>query len=170
MQVKRIVLCDLVKVFKGSQKFAALQEEVKGEIRQSRKKVAEMAKELSRLKIDLRNFSRGSSAYEETQDEISDLTAKIKKFAEKQKRLLEKRAAEIYLDVYRDVKNEVKKFSKANGIRLVQRYSGEPINSTDSKKMLSGINRQILYADVRDITEDIIKALNRQNVSVESID
>ena len=85
-------------------------------------------------------------------------------YAEREQKALQTKEAEIYLAVYREIEDEVKKHCQAKGIKLVLRRSQVQTEGNPSpQEVLKAVNQNVVYQDGLDITDDILKALNERH-------
>ena len=76
-----------------------------------------------------------------------------------QRKFGEANAANVMM-VYEQVNEEVAKIAEARGYRLVINFTSESIDQKDPMKRQMILQRQILYQNGLDITDDVISAFN----------
>lgn len=162
-----IVVVNMSKVLASSQQYLGLRKKLTEELKDAKNESAEMVKRLNELKTDLRKFPRGSDGYETIREEMNSLTTKLKSFSESGKRKAEKMVADTSLEIFKTARKEIKAYARENKIQLVQNYNDKQTTSTDPKRILASIGRNILYADLPDITEAIIQRVDAQNARLE---
>ena len=72
------------------------------------------------------------------------------------------REAKIYYTVYQEVNDEVKYYSDRNGITMVLRFNGDPVDVNNRESVMREINKPIVYQNGVDITPKILEALNKR--------
>jgi len=108
----------------------------------------------------------GSPESQRLQQQAAKLQAELQQFVQKERGDLQKREAAIILAFYRELEDEVRKYAKAKGIKLVIRQKEAPLDDSQSpQQTLLSINREVLFEDGLDITDDILKALDARNAA-----
>ena len=108
----------------------------------------------------------GSPESQRLQQQAAKLQAELQQFVQKERGDLQKREAAIFLAFYRELENEVRKYAKAKGIKLVIRQKEAPLDENQSpQQTLLSINREVLFEDGLDITDDILKALDARSAA-----
>jgi len=122
--------------------------------------------ELETVVNKLRAAQPGSPDAQRLQQQGAKLQAELQQFVQKERGDLQKREAAIFLDLYRQLEQEVRKFAKAKGIKLVIRQQEGSLDENQPlAQILASLNRGIIYEDGLDITEEILKALDARAVS-----
>jgi hypothetical protein len=75
------------------------------------------------------------------------------------------REAKVYYQTYLEVVEAVNYFAKRQGIGLVLRFSGEPIDPNRRDDVLREINKPVVMQDSIDITLEVLVLLNRDQQS-----
>ena len=71
----------------------------------------------------------------------------------------------MYWTTYQEILNEVRYMAPQNGIVLVLRYNGEPLDEKDfdPRKVMQELNKAVVYHNPNiDITDYITKSLNQR--------
>jgi Skp family chaperone for outer membrane proteins len=122
--------------------------------------------ELETVVNKLRAAQPGSPEAQRLQQQGAKLQAELQQFVQKERGDLQKREAAIYLDLYRQLEEEVRKYAKAKGIKLVIRQQDTSLDENQPlQQVLTSITRGIIYEDGLDITDDILKALDARMAS-----
>lgn len=116
--------------------------------------------ELETIQSQLRTTPPNSPQFERLQQQFAKVQAQGQQQIGREQAELQKQEAEIFLDVYRDIDEVLRKYCQEKGIKLVIRRQKATTEGTPSpQEILKAINQTILYEDGLDITEDILKAL-----------
>ena len=100
------------------------------------------------------------------QQQAAKLQNDLQQFVAKEREELQKREAAVFLDLYRQLEDEVKKYAKAKGIKLVIRQQEGTLDEKQPlQEILKTLNRGIIYEDGLDITDEILKALDARNAA-----
>jgi|GEM_PF-2521334 len=158
----RVAVVDMSKVYSSS-KF--LQKERDG----LKERVAEMQETVQKMNRDVQEQVKKWRGLEPGSEERKELEAKIKKaqtdvqeYHRTTNVKLMKDQADVFLQTYRKAMPEIANFSQAHGIDLVLQNQPDPVDEGDPMKLLSSLNRAVLYENKLDITEDVISALADQ--------
>lgn len=154
----RVALVDMAKIFKTSRAFESKRDALKRKIAESTETVKTMAAEIQQKKKRWETLERGSDERAELEEELKSKVAEFEKFRHGETQRFQKIESEIYREVYDLASEEITGYAKSHEIDLVLRFNSEPIDE-DPQKALQGMNRQIVYENGLDITEEIIAAL-----------
>jgi beta-lactamase regulating signal transducer with metallopeptidase domain/Skp family chaperone for outer membrane proteins len=160
---------DLIRIFKEAVGFNQEMSAIKDRIKEVDLEVKEQQTKLNALRDELKATTE-SGRRSQLEKELADGTAKLAaEVAETKKQFLEAEA-QVYNDVYEQVRVAVAEYAKEHGIRRVTRsqliaFTDEKVDATDRKAVLQRVNRPILYLDgvsesSSDITDAILERLN----------
>jgi len=122
--------------------------------------------ELETVVNKFRAAQPGSPEAQRLQQQGAKLQAELQQFVQKERGDLQKRETVILLGFYRQVEEEVRKYAKAKGIKLVIRQQEGSLDENQPlQQILASLNRGIIYEDGLDITEDVLKALDARAAS-----
>ncbi len=155
----RVALVDMAKVFKASRLFEAKRHELKREISESEESAKAMLTALQQMNKKHDTLDKGTEERADLEQQLKIKLAEFETYRKDGSARFLKKESEIYLEVYDVVSMEVANHARAHGIDLVIRFNTEPIKDEDPKKLLQNMNRQIIYENGLDITDDIIAAL-----------
>ena len=155
----RIALVDMAKVFKTSRMFETKREALKREITESEESAKSMLAVLQQMKKKYDTLDKGTEERDELEKQLKIKSAEFEAFRKDLSAKFVKKESKIYLEVYDAVTTEVSNYARANDIDLVIRHQSDPINDEDPQKLLQNMNRQIVYENGLDITEEIIAAM-----------
>ena len=116
--------------------------------------------ELETVQNQLRAARQGSPDFERLQLQFSKLQTELQLFVNRERQAMQKKEGVIYLALYREVDDEVQKYCKTKGIKLVIRQQQTKTEGdVTPQEILKALNRVVVYEDGLDITDDILKAL-----------
>jgi len=157
---QEIAVVDLAKVFAGYKAFQNDNEELKREVQHVQEETRAMLAAGNKLGEELKLHKQGTAEHARIVKEIQAKAEVFKKHTEEsQKRLAEKQAT-LNLKNYFAVNEEIQRIAAARGFKLVVNYASDPIDPKDLSKAMQVLNRQVLYQNGLDITEDVISAVN----------
>jgi Skp family chaperone for outer membrane proteins len=157
-----IAVVDISYIFKKHERFKATMEQMKkemetieGGLKGDREKIA--AQEQQR-----NQFNAGSAEFKKMDEDIARQMAEFNlKMGKLRKEFLE-REAKVYFQTYLEVVDAVKYYAKRQGIGLVLRFNGEPVDPNRRDDVLREINKPVVVQDQIDITPDVLALINRE--------
>lgn len=159
----KVGLIDMAHVFKNYKKFETLREDLKLEIGVSEEKAKTMQAELAELQGHLKKFMEGSKEYAKAEQEIVKKAAEFESFRRTASREFLKKESQIYLQVYNETSEAVKKYADYYKYTLVIRFNREELDTENPQNLLQGMNRQVVYhRGEDDITVSVLDYLNRR--------
>ncbi len=156
----KVAVLDVGLVFKKCDQFneqlVKMKLEVKeyeGELKVARAAIQDLVEQFKPLKP-------GTDAHATLQRQIAQDTAALQVETGLKRQEFVTREASLYAKTYSAITQEVARFSRANNIAIVIRYNSVPIDTSDPKKILEGVNRSVVFQEHADITDDIILVVN----------
>lgn len=109
----------------------------------------------------LRNAEQGSPEAQRLQQQAGKLQGELQQYIQQERGELQKREAAIFIEFYKGLEEEVRKYAKAKGIKLVIRQQENSLQEDQPLQLIiNSLNRGIIFEDGLDITDDIVKALD----------
>jgi Skp family chaperone for outer membrane proteins len=156
----RIALIDMAKIFKNSRTFEkGRQSLLDGELGEAQETAKSMYNALLQMKKELDQTERGAEERAGLEAKMKVKAAEYEKFRVELQRNLAKAEAKIYVEVYESAASEVAAYAREHSIDLVIRFNADPLEKEDPAKVMSGMNRQVIYENGLDITDEIIAAM-----------
>lgn len=118
--------------------------------------------ELETTQRQLARTPPGTPEHDKLQVLVVKLQTELRQFIERERRNLGKREAAVFVEVYREMEEEVRRICKERGIKLVVRQSDSSLDDEKVEEVLKAINRAILYEDGLDITDDVMDAMKKR--------
>jgi len=116
--------------------------------------------ELETTQQKLQRTPAGSPDFEKLQVQLARLQTELRLFMERERRNLAKKEADIYVAIFHEMEEEVKKICKARGIKLVIRQNAGSPKDEKVEEVLKWLNRAVIFEDGIDITDEVLTALN----------
>ena len=158
----KVGLIDMAHVFKNYKKFEALRDELKDEIAGSEAKAKGMQEELAELQKSMKGLAEGGPEYTKAEQIIVKKAADFETFRRAASREFLKKESQIYLQVYNETSDAVKKYAKHYQYTLIIRFNREELDTENPQNLLQGMNRQVVYHQAEDdITPSVLEFLNR---------
>jgi Skp family chaperone for outer membrane proteins len=161
-----VAVVNMDKVFKSHQPLLDKLAPIDAVAKELEKSIQLRNIELETVVNKLRAAQPGSPEAQRLQQQGAKLQAELQQFVQKEQSDLQKRRAAIFLDLYRLLEEEVRKYAKAKGIKLVIRQQEASLDENQPlQQILSSLNRGIIYEDGLDITDVILKSLDTRAAS-----
>lgn len=161
-----IALVNMDRVFKTHQPLLDKLAPIKEGAQNLEKKAQLRQIELETVVTQLRKAQPGTPEAQRLQQQAAKLQTELQQFVVKEREELQRREAAVFLDMYRQLEDEVKKYAKAKGIKLVIRQQEGSLDEKQSlQEILKTLNRGIIYEEGLDITDEILKALDARNAA-----
>lgn len=155
-----VALVNLERLLKEYQPLQDQLEPLKGEAKDFDEKVQLRQAELETVVARLRGTQPGSPDFQRLEQQAVKLQNELRQFVETERQALQKKEAGIYLDFYRRMEAAVGKHAKEHGIRLVLRQQGGELDEDQPlAEVLKLLNRDVIYHEGLDITDEILKSL-----------
>ena len=155
-----VAVVDMNKVFASHKVLIAKNEELKHELEKAQESLKAMTDAGQKLKADLEGAKKGSAEFQRIERELQQKVLEWKKLNdEAQKKIAEANATNL-LVTYQNVSEEIQRIADARGFKLVINFAAEPVDTKDPRKWQQVSNRQVIYQNGIDITEDVINAVN----------
>lgn len=156
-----IAILNMDRIFKTHQPLLDQLAPAREEAKALQEKLQLRQAEIETVANQIRKAEPGSPDFQRLQGQLLKLNGELRQLAEAGQQTIQKKETTIYLAFYRTLDEEVAKYAKAKGLKLVLRQQD---NSLDEKQpvqeILKSLNRGIIYQDGLDITDDILKALD----------
>jgi Skp family chaperone for outer membrane proteins len=157
----RIALIDVTFIFKNHARFKMQMEEMKRQVQDAEKQVQAERKQLNTMAEELQQYSKGTDKYKELEERIADLSARMQVNVNRQKSAFLQQEARIYFNTYQEICQSTDYFCRQYGIDLVIRFNREQANPDNPEQVLTDINKPVVFQRGLDITEQILRDLNR---------
>ena len=108
----------------------------------------------------MQQFHPGTSEYKSAEEQLVGRQTNLQTQMQLKKQDFLRKESAIYNGVYQEIKQEVDSFCSANGIAIVLKFNGDPIDNEKPDDVLRAINSTVVYnAKQVDITPYIINSL-----------
>jgi Skp family chaperone for outer membrane proteins len=156
-----IAVVDISYIFKKHDRFRSTMEQMKKEMEAIEAELKGDREKIAQQEQARNQFNQGSAEYKKAEEDIARQMADFNlKMGKLRKEFLE-REAKVYFQTYLEVVDVVKYYAKRQGIGLVLRFNGEPVDPNRRDDVLREINKPVVVQDQIDITPDVLMLLNR---------
>jgi Skp family chaperone for outer membrane proteins len=110
----------------------------------------------------LKTFNAGSPDYKKLEEELAKRQSDLKVQAALKEKEFTERESKIYLAAYQEITNLVRVYAERNGISLVLRFNGKPVDANNRDAIRAELFKTVMYNDPSiDITDQILAELKR---------
>jgi Skp family chaperone for outer membrane proteins len=156
-----VAVIDVGYIFKNHARFKQAMDKMKDEVLQAENALKAERDRINGLMEQLKGFNVGTPEYKKLEAEVAKAQGDFSVNAQLQKKDFMDREANVYLQVYKEIERAVSQFARDNGIAVVYRFDGDPVDATDRNRILGSITKAIVYYDPQvDVTPDVLRMLN----------
>ena len=157
-----VAVVDISYIFKKHDRFKTTMEQMKKEMETIETELKTDREKIAGQEQARNQFNVGSAEYKKADEDIARQMAEFNlKMGKLRKEFLE-REAKVYYQTYLEVVDTVKYYAKRQGIGLVLRFNGEPVDPNRRDDVLREINKPVVVQDQIDITPDVLMLINRE--------
>lgn len=155
-----IAVINLDKVFNNYKKHAERLQPVSESAKELNESVQVRQVEIETAANQLRKAMPGTPEQQRLVQQIQKLRADMEVFLNAERQKIQKREVSALISTQKDVDEQIKKLCKERGLKLVLRQNSAPEENQPLQEVIKNLNRDVIYQDGLDITDDVIKALN----------
>lgn len=156
-----VAILDLTYIFKNHTRFQQMSNDMRREVEAAENALKNDREAYNQLTQKLEQYKRGTPEYRALEEELAERAAKLNLQVNIQKKNFLEQEAKIYYTVYQEVIDCVKYYCDTNGVSLVLRFNGDPIDRNDPQEVLKELNKSVIYYNRQiDITPVILEKLN----------
>lgn len=156
-----VAIIDLTYIFANHTRFKAMTEDMKQEVEAAEDDLKGQKEFLRKMADRLEEYKRGTQEYKQLEEEFVKKQAELTSQVNIQKNNFLEQEARNYYQVYQEVLEHVKDHADRNGINLVLRFNGDPIDQTDPREVIKELNKSVVYYNrAIDITPVILDEVN----------
>lgn len=156
-----VAVVDIKFIFDNHQRFKSSMDEIKKDYDAFEAGVKETETSLRRKLEELKGMPAGSEAFKRLEEDVAQTRTSVQlDIGRRQKQRVEAEA-KVYFRAYEEVEAQIRNFAERYGIDLVLQFSTTEIDPSKPDTVIRGLNRQVVYQRQLNITEYILKELNR---------
>lgn len=156
-----VAVIDVGYIFKNHARFKAAMDKMKEQVMAAENTLKAERDRINGMMEQIKGFNPGTPEFKKLEADIAKAQGDFNVNAQLQKKDFMDREAKVYLQVYNEIERAVSQFARENGIAIVHRFDGDPVDTNDRNRILGSITKPIVYYDSQyDITPDILKMLN----------
>ena len=149
---QRIALVDVAKVFKAHTRFNASLEQMKKDAEMFQTMMRTEQNKLAAEAELLKQANPNDPDFKAKETEISKKLAELQVTQSQKGRDISEKEARLYFDTYVEVTQQIANYA--------DRFNSAPIDAADRKSVIEGVNREIVFQEGRDITDQVIATIN----------
>ncbi len=157
----QVAIVDLTYIFANHIRFKALVEDMRKDVEAAESDLKAAKESIEKLAENIDSYQKSSKEFKDLEEDLAKRQADLQVQVNIQKRNFMEQEAKIYLSIYREVLDHVKYHAEKNGISLVLRFNGDPVEGDDLQGVMRELNRQVVYYNrTIDITPIVLDACN----------
>jgi outer membrane protein len=158
-----VAIVDMTYVFEHYDGFQSRKLALQRDIERAEQQLKVMQDEMKGLVERLKDYKAGTDDYKQIELELAKRNANGNVLMQTQKKDFLEREAKMFYTIYQEVSEEIKTFSERNGINLVLRFTGDPVDVDDPQQVVKELNKGVVYYSPSiDITPNILEQLKRR--------
>jgi Skp family chaperone for outer membrane proteins len=160
-----VALVDINYIFEKHARFKTMMNDLKADVERAEQEIQQKRDGLQKRLQDLERY-RGTADYKRMEQELAKENGDLAVEMQLKRKEFVQREARIYYTVYQEILQEIEYFCNAQGIDMVLRFSGDPVDVEDPNKVLARMNQDVVwYSKDRDITGYILQAILKRGES-----
>lgn len=161
----KIATVNVGRALRDAPQFNAGLEPLRAAIKQVEEKLQLRQIEIDSVAAELKKLKQGDAEHDRLQLQLARLQLEAKQTAVRERESLLMREGRVYLSVYRQIDEIIKKLAKERGLKLVLRTGDVSFAEDQSREdILKLVNRAILFDEGVDITDDVLAELKKLHV------
>jgi len=161
-----IALLDISYIFKNHARFKSMMDGMKGDVKRAENQVKRERDSIRTLAERLREFRSGSPEFKQLEQELAKRQSDLQVQMQLQRKDFLHQEAKIYHTIYREILQEVEYYATSQGISVVLRFSGDPVDIEKPDEVLRDLNKSVVYySSGLDITPMVLERLNQRSIS-----
>ncbi len=156
----KVGLVDIGAVFKSHSVFTAQLEQLRQEAERFKASSVQLQQSLIQKAEGIKQYTPGSAEFKQAETALAQESAAMEVEQRDKMRKLMQQEAQLHFRTYSEVNELIGSYCDQQGIQLVLRFNGEPMNPKNPGSIMQRVNGSIIYHDQeRDITPQIIAQL-----------
>ncbi|MEX2112449.1 MAG: OmpH family outer membrane protein [Pirellulales bacterium] len=161
-----VAVIDVTYILENYARLKAAGEKFKADVENTGKRFKAEGEALVKSAERLQTLKAGSPDYKKLEEELAQKQSDLKVKASLEEKNFAEQESQMYLAAYREVSNVVRVFAERNGISLVLRFNGKPVDANNRDAIRAEMFKTVLYNSPSiDITDAILAELNRGAVA-----
>jgi Skp family chaperone for outer membrane proteins len=157
-----IALIDIGYIFKNHIKFKNAMDGLGKDIKVAEDTLNKEREVIQKMITRLKDYKPGTPDYKHLEEDVTQKQADFTVRAQIQKREFQEREAKVYLLTVQEINDTVKAYSDSQGLTLVMKFNGDPMDPNDRESIMRELNKPIMYYRPGiDITPVVLDQLNR---------
>ena len=159
---KHVAVVDITYILDNHPRLKAATERFKSDVQNTGLKFKGEQESLAKAAEKLRTLKPGSPDFKRLEEELAQKQSDLKVKASLEEKEFAERESQMYLAAYREVSAMVRSYAERNGIKLVLRFNGKPVDQNNRDAIRAELFKTVVYNDPSiDITDAILAELKR---------
>jgi Skp family chaperone for outer membrane proteins len=155
-----VAVVDISKVFSGFRRLTERKEEHQRQLQRAEEAAKSRVEEIKQLQGELKTHKEGSAEHNRISEELKTKAQSFEVYRREIQQTFTESQSKIMLWAYERVVEQVQQYADGRGIKLVIQFNPIPGEGKSPQEIVGGLNRQVIYQNALDITDDILQALN----------
>lgn len=157
-----IAVIDVTYILEHYTKLKKAMEFYKSQAQQVEDKLKQQQSAIQKKAEGLKALQPGTPDYKKLEEELTKAESDWKLEVASKRRDFAEQESSYYLRAYQELSAAVKTYCERNGIQLVLRFNGAPIDPNNREMVQMEVFKLVMYYDKRiDITDAVLQELNR---------
>jgi Skp family chaperone for outer membrane proteins len=157
-----IAVVDITFIVENYKRLKQAGERFKADVENTGKRFKAEQETLVKSAERLQTLKPGSDDYKKLEEELAQKGSDLKVQASLEEKDFAERESQMYLAAYREVQNVVRMYAERNGISLVLRFNGTPVDANNRDAIRAEMFKTVLYNSPSiDITDAVLAEVNR---------
>lgn len=157
-----IAVIDVTYILENYTKLKKAMEYYKSQAQQVEDALKKQQQAIQKKAEGLKALQPGTPDYKKLEEELTKAESDWKLEVASKRRDFAEQESSYYLKAYQELSTTVKTYSERNGIQLVLRFNGAPIDPNNREMVQMEVFKLVMYYDKRiDITGAVLQELNR---------
>lgn len=158
-----VAIVDMTYIFEHYEGFQSRKVSLQRDIDRAEQQLKMLQEEMKGLAERMKEHKAGTEEYKSIELELAKRNANGNIMVQTQKKEFLMREAKLFYTIYQEVSEEIKTFAERNGINLVLRFTGDPVDIDDPQQVVKELNKGVVYYSPSiDITPFILEQLKRR--------
>lgn len=157
-----VAVIDITYILDNHPRLKAATDRFKSDVQNTGMKFKSEQEAIAKQAEKLRTLKPGSPDYKRLEEELTQKQSDLKVKASLEEKEFAERESQMYLAAYTEVCALVRAYAERNGIKLVLRFNGKPVDRNNRDAIRAELFKTVVYNDPAiDITDPVLNELKR---------
>lgn len=155
-----VAVVDINKVMNGYKRLAERREELVRDFQVNEETVKSRVAEMQSLAEEVKRMKDGSEDQKKAFQELQTKQKAFEQFRRELQQSVAEKQSKLMLWAYGKIVDQIQQYADARSIKLVVQYHSVPTEDKTAQEIMSALQRQVIYQNALDITDEILQGLN----------